>query len=266
MKSPFPGMDPWLELFWPDVHTRLLVSLSNALYVQLPDGLVARVEESLRVDAPVVTEGWEPRDFRADVAVLQQWPEPSVVGEAGDLAVAEPILFVHDEPEIYRHLELRDMRAGGEVVTVVEVLSPVNRRLVGGDNAYLRKRADYLAAGVNVVEINLLRAGADMLLMPANRLPVGRQGPYRVCVRRASKPWQDEVYPLPIRQRLSRVPVPLRRDDRDAIVDLQELVNEAYTKGGYRTIDYTEPLEPPFAGTEAEWVRECLRASGRVAG
>jgi hypothetical protein len=30
MKSPFPGMDPWLERSWGDVHSRLITSTSAA--------------------------------------------------------------------------------------------------------------------------------------------------------------------------------------------------------------------------------------------
>ena len=49
MKSPFPGMDPYLESHWGDLHTTLMVYARNQLNAQLPDDLQARVEESLAV-------------------------------------------------------------------------------------------------------------------------------------------------------------------------------------------------------------------------
>ena len=36
-KSPFPGMDPYLEQHWGDVHTRLMFYISNQINAQLPD-------------------------------------------------------------------------------------------------------------------------------------------------------------------------------------------------------------------------------------
>jgi Protein of unknown function (DUF4058) len=46
------------------------------------------------------------------------------------------------------------------VITVVEMLSPTNKTPGKDRNAYLAKREEYSAANVNLVEINLLRAGS----------------------------------------------------------------------------------------------------------
>lgn len=45
MPSPFPGMDPFLEEHWGDVHTSLTVYARNQLNEALPEGVVARIEE-----------------------------------------------------------------------------------------------------------------------------------------------------------------------------------------------------------------------------
>ncbi|MEX0701345.1 MAG: DUF4058 family protein [Planctomycetales bacterium] len=45
MPSPFPGMDPWLEQHWGDVHTRFVTYCSDRLQTALPRDLRARVEE-----------------------------------------------------------------------------------------------------------------------------------------------------------------------------------------------------------------------------
>jgi Protein of unknown function (DUF4058) len=45
MKSPFPGMDPYLERHWGDVHSRLVIYIADALQPLLPEGLLARVDE-----------------------------------------------------------------------------------------------------------------------------------------------------------------------------------------------------------------------------
>jgi hypothetical protein len=47
MKSPFPGMDPYLEGRWGDVHTALCIGIRSALQPVLPTGLRARAHEDV---------------------------------------------------------------------------------------------------------------------------------------------------------------------------------------------------------------------------
>ena len=49
MKSPFPGMDPYLEQKWGEVYTSLIVYARNQLNAQLPDDLQATVEQYVAV-------------------------------------------------------------------------------------------------------------------------------------------------------------------------------------------------------------------------
>jgi hypothetical protein len=49
MKSPFPGMDPYLEQHWQDIHASLVVCARDQLQPFLPDGLLARVEEHVHI-------------------------------------------------------------------------------------------------------------------------------------------------------------------------------------------------------------------------
>src|SRR5262249_57266251 len=52
MPSPFPGMDPYLEAHWRDIHAGLIIYARDALQGQLPSGLRARVEESVLLETP----------------------------------------------------------------------------------------------------------------------------------------------------------------------------------------------------------------------
>src|SRR5579872_6216298 len=47
LKSPFPGMDPYLEQFWPDLHASLIIYTRDQIEEQLPATLIARVEERI---------------------------------------------------------------------------------------------------------------------------------------------------------------------------------------------------------------------------
>ena len=72
-----------------------------------------------------------------------------------DVAVPKKSLLM---PEVVRqgYLEIRDM-ATSEVVTVMEVLSPTNKRPGEGRRTYEAKRQTVLASPTNLVEIDLLR-------------------------------------------------------------------------------------------------------------
>ncbi|MFL5339567.1 MAG: DUF4058 family protein [Gemmataceae bacterium] len=52
MPSPFPGMDPYLESHWRDVHASLIIYARDALRRVLPSSLRARVEERVVVETP----------------------------------------------------------------------------------------------------------------------------------------------------------------------------------------------------------------------
>ena len=68
MKSPFPGMDPYLEPYWNDVHVSLLVAIKEALQPILPRALRARAEEQVMLESP---EGEPLSKYRPDVAVVE---------------------------------------------------------------------------------------------------------------------------------------------------------------------------------------------------
>ena len=52
MKSPFPGMDPYLEQHWGDVHQAFITYLRDALQLRLPAGLRARMQERVYIELP----------------------------------------------------------------------------------------------------------------------------------------------------------------------------------------------------------------------
>lgn len=45
MRSPFPGMDPFLEQYWSGVHTSLAVYARDQLQSQVRPNFIARIEE-----------------------------------------------------------------------------------------------------------------------------------------------------------------------------------------------------------------------------
>ena len=261
MKSPFPGMDPFLEAHWGDVHTRLMVYASNQLNAELPDDLQARVEEGL-----AVTEGDETsRTVYPDVRVIEEPSGPLGDGAAATagVAVAEPyVVTLEDEPQTLRHLEIVDTGDGARVITVIEIVSPVNKVGSTGQLAHIRKQREYLDAGVNLVEVDLIRAGNFVLAVPEDRLPSACRTPYLICIRRAIRQAHAELYPAPLRQPLPNIPVPLRPTDKDIVLRLQPLLDDCYRDGRYQRINYRADPVPRLGEADARWADSILREKG----
>ena len=257
MKSPFPGMDPYLERYWGDIHTSLMVYARNQLNAQLPDDLQARVEEGLAVECD--DRSW--RTIYPDVQVVEE-PQAAAFSQAA-VAVAEPcVLWLEGEPRTERHLEIVETRDGGRVITVIEILNAANKVGVDGRAAYLRKQRQYLAAGINLVEVNLLREGEHVLSVPVERIPSAYRTPYMVCVRRGAIPRRAEIYGIALRMPLPNIPIPLRPADRDVVLQLQPLIDACYRDGRYQRIDYRADPVPCLDEDDTQWMDQLLRSQG----
>ena len=261
VKSPFPGMDPYLEGHWGDVHTSFLVYARNQINVQLPDDLQARVEESVAVEIDERIS----RAIYPDVRVSEQPGPPSTGGSptASAVAVAEPyVLLLEDEPRTERHLEIVEAGNGGRVVTAIEVLSPANKVGLDGRAAYVRKQRSYLEAGVNLIEVDLIREGDFVLAVPERRIPPAVRTPYLVCVRRAATADRAELYRIPLRERLPNTQIPLRPSDRDVVLQLQPIIDACYQDGRYDRIDYRVEPVPRLGEEDTRWIDQLLRGKG----
>lgn len=262
MRSPFPGMDPYLEQFWGDVHHTMINRSRAAIQKQLPADLVARVDERVFVEP---SEG-PPRNIVPDVRVVERgWREEPVLRASNGITVAEPLVIQIDEDEPVRQgfIEIIDLKSGRRVVTVIEIISPFNKIAGPGRDMYVKKQGELRQAGVSLVEIDLNRTGNRVLSAPFERIPDGHRTPYAACVRRGWKPSAFEYYRLPLRERLSAIAIPLRQTDADIPLDLQSVLDECCEEGRYiEDIDYREEPEPALSPDESKWADTLLREHG----
>jgi hypothetical protein len=266
-KSPFPGMDPYMERRWRDVHVSLITFSRGQLNRQLRPPLRATAEERVFIE----TDEDEIIQRSPDVFVVEH---PSQGGAAsavvatpvGAAAEIEPVVIrLDEEPTVERYLEIVDVESGDKVITVIEFLSPTNKRPGEGRTAYLAKRKEYVQAGVNMVEVDLTRAGPRGSVLPVRRLPPARRGAtYMASIRRGGRSREWTVYPIPLSARLPTIPIPLRPQDPDAQLDLQAVIDLAYEEGHHDMLDYAKPIDPPFADAEAEWVQQVLKAAKKL--
>ncbi len=257
-ENPFPGMNPYLEGSWSDMHTMLIVYIADALSPALPPDLAARAHERITAATDEDTCARQ-----GDGAPFEEWregfpPRWTPEGSGDAVAVDEPLVFI-DDSDNERWVEIRN--AHGRLITVIEVLSPVNKRQ--GWAEYRERQRQFLSAGVALVEIDLLRGGLNTVAIAPDQLPEAEGTRYLVCVARPRPTVRRrEVYPSPLRQRLPTIRVPLRAGDPDVPLAIQPLVDRCYRTGRHWLTAYTRPLDPSLPPEEAEWVNARLQAAG----
>lgn len=260
MKSPFPGMDPYLERHWGDVHTSLVTYARDQLRTQLPRELRVRVEEHVTIESDERRSGVYP-----DIHVVERTDLPAEQRFANHgllLAEDEAEIVPIDEPATGRSLYIFDTTTGDRLVTAIEIISFANKS--SSREPYLRKQADLRASGVNLVEIDLLRGGKYVLVAPPGRAPTSDPlARYFACVARAISPSLASVYSISLRKPLPKIHIPLRVEDEDALLDLQSLIEQAYGNAGYGDeIDYRRDPVPPLEPDDAAWADQMLREKG----
>lgn len=239
MKSPFPGMDPYLERRsrWAGIHTQLMAEFRRLINAGLPPGYVTELEERLVVD-----DAGSP-GYRAEVIVLDDGAAGPVRGGAAVLEAApETRIREQQMPERFLEVQTED----GDLVTTIELLSWSNKRPGRDRRAFLRRRSHLLEGESNYVEVDLLRGGRAM---PECE---GRCD-YRVAVYVAESLDRFGFWPIGLRDRLPSTPVPLRNPDAPVPLDLQAAVDATIEVGRYAPRIYRKPVEPPLAGKDAEW-------------
>lgn len=271
MPSPFPGMDPYLEGYlWADVHQGLAAEIRRALTPFLRPHYVARLavtilrgealagEISIMYPDVEVLRARERRQLKeSGVTVDSAWATPTTL-DWSTIQPAPLVVPITDELEFRQvTVEVRDV-AENELITAIEIVSPVNKREPGW-RQYREKRQRLMEAGVHLLEIDLVRRGARPVSHPY--LP---ETAYLVALTRGHSV-QLELWPLGVRDPLPVVPVPLHPADRDVPLDLGKVLASVYEEAAYDlSIDYEqEPPPPPLPENERAWLRlqiETLRS------
>lgn len=255
MPSPFPGMDPYLEGYlWPDFHTALAHKIRQLLAPQVQPNYVARLDISVIED----------ESFEAEIGVM--YPDAEIVQArpspepAAGVAVAErvttPAPLTISLPQVrVPTVEIRDT-ARNQLVTSIEIISPVNKR-EPNLSRYREKRQRIRGAEVHLLEIDLVRRGTRVWEYPG--IP---DAPYVMVLSRAAASTM-EVWPVKLTDTLPALPVPLRPPDEDVILNLQQAAATVYDEAFYHlSIDYEQdPPPPPLSAEQQALVNDILEAA-----
>lgn len=254
MKSPFPGMDPYLEFtwMWRDVHLSLIYALRTALAPQIAPRYYVALEELTyqTMDDPEFTI--------PDLVVVAEKP-PRAAQESAALYETEAVqVELPASDALYevkeRYLEIRET-ATHEVITTIEILSPTNKR---GEGRYLyeKKREAIFRSPVSLVEIDLLRGGRPLLSTKYSR------SHYRILISRGWERPTAQLYLFNLDKLIPEIHIPLREHELEPTVKLNDIVHQVYETARYDLrIDYAKPPEPPLQGEWAEWARKIVESA-----
>ena len=272
--NPFPGMNPYLERsdLWPDFHNRLIAAIAAELGPQLPGdyriGLEQRVEIAEPFGPPPSLALMIPDALVSDApSSAPTAPAPLTAAGAATAVAAPPKKDAAAIPvRMPREVRVTWLRVESapnrRVVTIIEVLSPTNKAPGESRRRYIRKREAILAAGVNLVEIDLLRRWEPM---PLETPPPASD--YRILICRAWQRPDALLYPFTVRQPIPQFPLPLLpsddgSDDAEPEVNLGPIIDGMHHTARYTQVAAYEnpPPEPAFPPETQQWIAEQLAA------
>ncbi|MBI5368019.1 MAG: DUF4058 family protein [Planctomycetes bacterium] len=268
MRSPYPGMDPYLEspALWPDVHNRLIAAIGDCLGPALRPRYYVRLEERAYSSEPGGLEFIGRPDLTLAAGTTRspgvQPPVEARVGQGGPAAPASGAAAVV-EVEVPVPDRIRETRLvvvdtrDREVVTVLEILSPDNKRPGRGRRLYLKKRGRVLESLTHLIEIDLLRGGERM---PVHGDPPGSD--YRILTSRGEKRPRARAYCFGVRDAIPLFPLPLRGGDAEPEVRLGEILHGLYERAAYDlSLDYRAEPVPALAEADRAWSDGLLRSA-----
>lgn len=253
MPSPFPGMNPYLEQkdVWHDFHQRFVARIGDAVAALIRPNYVTKIDENIYLHE--LSADQRLLLGRPDVAILEG--DRSVNVAATTSASTQPRIKGVLLPTVDRitesFIEIRDTEYR-ELVTVIELLSPTNKRQGSDREQYLSKRGILISSNVNFVEIDLLRGDA--------RMPVEGLCDCHYCVMvcRSYRRPEVELWPMELHEPLPKIPIPLKQEHADAVIDLQALLHEQYEAAGYADYIYTGQPRPPLSASDSVWAKSIL--------
>ncbi|NJK52113.1 MAG: DUF4058 family protein [Leptolyngbyaceae cyanobacterium SU_3_3] len=258
MTDPFPGMNPYLEHpdFWPEVHHLLIGVLAESLNPQLlPKYRVAIEKRVYQMSGDDVLLVGIP-----DVTVERSRTLSNPKESQGTVAApSKPAIVTVPMPVEVRegYLEVRET-ATQTVVTVIEILSPTNKRPGKGRETYETKREAILGSRTHLVEIDLLRGGEAMPVLGESHT-----SDYRILVSRSEHRPRAELYRFDVLDPIPAFALPLRSPDREPVTNLRALLNQVYERAGYEVVmDFSRDPVPPLTEQSAAWIDAILREKG----
>lgn len=293
MPIPFPGMNPYLEHpdLWPTVHQKLIQAIASHLSHQLEPLYQVRIcerhyqvsgEDSLVVGSPGLSwrshrehpyqeQANQELNRSASRQVVQTGVHLGIPLHTSAIAsISEaktppatshrsqpkrPISVLIPVPQKIYETYLEIVNPAGEVVTVIEALSPKKKRPGRGRSLYERQRETIFGSPTHFVEIDLLR-GWD----PPSIYGPDESDDYRILISRSEQRPRAELYIWNVTESIPEFNLPLSGSDEIAL-SLKPMVDKACDRTDL-LVNYQNPPLPPLRFEESLWLEEFLQQVG----
>jgi len=259
MKSPFPGMNPYLEQssLWSQVHLNLIDAIQKYLLQKLAPHYYVGVEQTtyLSIVPPHNSLIGRPDIFIADdangtsspVATHLKTPQTKVVIKPKQFKIPQQMEEKRQRYLTVRHIETQ------EVITVIEIVSPANKIGLVGRKQYEDKCLKILSSLTHFVEIDLLRVGERLLIDTEETTD------YRILVSREQTRPQLDAYLFNLRDPIPTITIPLREVDEEIELPLNQILQAVYIERRYDLIiNYDQPVTPKLSDENQIWVKNCI--------
>jgi hypothetical protein len=245
-------MNPYLEQddAWQDFHDRFVPALGDALGPQVSPHFIVKVEAHLYLHEMPADQ--RVRVGYADVGVSRR-VDHGAAAVSSSVILQAPARIVIPSVEIEKQafLEIRDQK-NRDLVAVIELLSPSNKKAGSDREQYLAKRGNLLRSKAHFIEIDLLRGWERM---PCEKAP---ECDYCVLVSRAEERPHAGFWPIRLRERLPVIPVPLREPLCEARLNLQEILHSVYDRAYYKDYIYADTPHPSLSPEDSAWAAAIL--------
>jgi hypothetical protein len=245
-------MDPYLEhpAIWQDVHNSLIAAMRDVLSPLVAPRYYVALERRAYLLTPddIVFVG------RPDLSVATKSPMIAIAPTLQNNGVLEIELPINEEIGL-DYLEIHEV-VSGQLITVIELLSPTNKINQEGRQQYLQKRLQTLRTRTNLIEIDLLRAGEPM---PFVSRPL--QSDYRILISRSHQRPRGQLHYFNLRQAIPSFSVPLLPGESEPVLDLNTILHDLYARARFDLrLDYTKTPVPPLSVEDDAWAKT-LRTS-----
>jgi hypothetical protein len=252
MPSPFPGMNPYLEQedIWQDFHDRMIPAIGDALSLQVSPHFIVKIHEHLYIHEPEAGQRF--RVGSGDVNLIR--PTGGISKQQSGMATLPApshIVLPDVDVEAQTFLEIRE-RKHRELVTVIELLSPTNKRSGPDREQYLAKRGNVLRSTAHFVEIDLLRGWPKM---PGDEAP---DCDYSIMVSVVAERPRAAYWQIALKERLPSIPIPLREPLPSVNLELQDLLHGVYDRAHYKNHIYEGSPPPPLSSEQTAWAQALL--------
>ncbi len=283
MPIPFPGMNPYLEHpdLWPNVHQKMMAALADTLRKQLSLDYQVRIkerhyqvsgEDSLVVGSPGLSWGQRRADLSGSHEAIAHNPQadlqpssppgtlaslgvPSAYEFAACLRSSRPISVLIPVPQKIYETYLEIIDTAGNVVTIVEALSPKKKRPGRGRALYERQREAIFGSPAHFVEIDLLRGWE-----PPSIYGPDESDDYRILISRSEERPRAELYTWNVTEPIPQILLPLSGEEELPFC-LKAVVDQACDRTDL-LVNYQQAPLPPLRQPQNIWLEAFLQKAG----